>query len=140
MRTPSRLLLVLSSLWVCAACAATPDATPRAQPENAPMTAPESAAAARPADGAYAGRIGELQQSVSLQIRPDASARLVVLYALHTPPALVEEYEGRLVQQGDGWCLEPAPQTVQPCLDLSDGALGLTRLSGERIGLRPLDR
>ncbi|MET0329630.1 MAG: hypothetical protein ABW163_12805 [Luteimonas sp.] len=104
------------------------------------MTSTATPATNRPADGAYAGRIGELQQSVSLQIRPDDSARVVVLYALHTPPALVEEYEGQLVARDGGWCLEPAPKTFQSCLDLSGELPALTRASGERIGLRRVER
>ncbi len=103
-------------------------------------TSATPAASARPADGAYIGRIEALQQSVSLQIRPDDSARVVVVYALHTPPAMVEEYEGRLVEREGGWCLEPAPTSVQPCLDLSGDLPALTRVSGERIDLRRVER
>lgn len=94
----------------------------------------------RPADGAYAGRIDEVHQSVSLQIRANDDVRLVVLHALHTPPALVEEYEGRLVPGDAGWCLDPAPRSFQPCLDLSQPALALVRESGERVNLHPVER
>lgn len=95
----------------------------------------------RPADGAYAGRIDDAHLSVSLQIRPDDSARVVVLRALHTPPVPVEEYEGQLVQGADGWCLAPAPRTVEACLDLSGDVPALLRTgSGERVVLRRVER
>lgn len=95
----------------------------------------------RPADGAYAGRIDDSHLSVSLQIRPDDSARVVVLRALHAPPALVEEYEGRLVARADGWCLAPAPRTVEACLDLSGDVPALLRAgSQERVVLRRVER
>ena len=100
-----------------------------------PMPTPQ-----RPADGAYAGRIDEVHQSVSLQIRATDDVRLVVLHALHTPPALVEEYEGRLVPVEAGWCLDPAPGSFQPCLDLSEPVLALVRKSGERVDLHRVER
>jgi len=136
MRKLSSLLLLTAPAFVACATSLSPPA-----PDTTPMTTSASpVSAARPADGAYIGRIDAVHQSVSLQIRPDDSARVVVVYALHTPPAMVEEYEGRLVEREDGWCLEPAPKSVQPCLDLSGEWPALTRVSGERIDLRRVER
>jgi len=103
-------------------------------------TTTDSPSPGHPAKGAYAGRIDDVHQSVSLQIRPDDSVRLVVLHALHTPPALVEEYEGRLVQADAAWCLDPAPRSFQACLDLSGPVPALLRGSGERVDLRRVER
>lgn len=128
------LLLTAPALVACASPSP-------AAPDTTPMTTSASPASTeRPADGAYIGRIDAVHQSVSLQIRPDDSARVVVVYALHTPPAMVEEYEGQLVEREGGWCLEPAPKSVQPCLDLSGELPALTRVSGERIDLRRVER
>lgn len=135
-KLPSLLLLLTAPAFV--ACATSPSPATSAAPDATPMTTPTSLH--RPADGAYAGRIDAVHQSVSLQIRPDNSARVVVVYALHTPPAMVEEYEGQLVEREGGWCLEPAPKSVQPCLDLSGELPALTRVSGERIDLRRVER
>lgn len=105
------------------------------------VTRTDTSSPARPADGAYVGRIDDSHLSVSLQIRPDDSARVVVLRALHAPPALVEEYEGRLVEREGGWCLEPAPKSVQPCLDLTGAAPALRRADSDaRVELRPVAR
>lgn len=141
MTAVSRVLLLPIGLLAFAACAATPRSVAPAEPEPvSTMTSPSDTLSSRPADGAYAGRIDDVHQSVSLQIRADDSARLVVAHALHTPPAMVEEYEGRLVEREGGWCLEPAPKSVQPCLDLSGEMPALTRVSGERIALRRVER
>ena len=136
MRKLSSLLLLTAPAFVACATSLSP-----LTPDTAPMTTSASPASTeRPADGAYIGRIDDTHQSVSLQIRPDDSVRVVVLYALHTPPAMVEEYEGHLVEREGGWCLEPAPKSVQPCLDLSGELPALTRVSGERIDLRRVER
>ncbi|MFL6586493.1 MAG: hypothetical protein ACJ8GV_06360 [Luteimonas sp.] len=103
------------------------------------VTAPKTASAG-PAGRAYVGRIDDLHQSVSLQVRPDASVRLVLMYALHTPPAMVEEYEGQMVERESGWCLTPAPKSFQPCFDLTAEQATLTRVSGERVDLRYIER
>lgn len=136
-----RVLLLQISLLGLTACAATPPPVAAVEPETvSTMTSPSDMPSSRPADGAYAGRIDDVHQSVSLQIRADDSARLVVMHALHTPPALVEEYEGQLVERDGSWCLEPAPKSVQSCLDLSGELPALTRVTGERIDLRRVER
>lgn len=97
-------------------------------------------ASERSAGRAYIGRIDDLHQSVSLQVRPDDTVRLVLVYALHTPPAMVEEYEGRMVERESGWCFKPAPKSFQPCFDLIAEQATLTRVSGERVDLRYIER
>lgn len=139
-----RMLAAIALALPAAACAgslATAD-PPRATSNTTMTTASKATSIDRPANGAYSGRIDHLHQHVSLQIRSDDTARLVILHNLHLPPSEVEVLDARLVERDGGWCLDPAPRTIGPCLSIEGdaSALGVTHLaSAMRIPLDAVD-
>ena len=80
---------------------------------------------------------------IKLEIKPDGTALLLNVAAIHLPPVELERLETKLKRANDGaLCFAEKPKTVEPCLVSADESAVVVKLvpDGTQLKLVKTDK